>query len=59
MYKDKKEKKTMEKFYESPDVALVECLVEKGFSLSDDKYGDVDIDPTPGIPDWFGIDNLG
>lgn len=51
MYKDKKEKKTMEKFYESPEVTLVECMVEKGFSLSDDKYGDIGIDPSPDIPD--------
>lgn len=45
-------KKIMEKLYESPEVTLVECVVEKGFSLSDDKYGSIDIDPTtPGYPD--------
>lgn len=41
----------MGKFYESPEVALVECMVENGFSLSDDKYGDIGIDPSPDIPD--------
>lgn len=42
----------MEKFYVSPELVIVECEVERGFSLSsNDKYGDIEIDSTPGIPD--------
>lgn len=39
----------MEKVYESPEITMVECMVEKGFAVSD-KYDDVEIGGT-GTPD--------
>ena len=40
--------RNMENKYESPEVAVVECIVEQGFAASNDY---VDIIPGTGIPD--------
>ena len=40
--------RSMENKYESPEVAVVECVVEKGFAASNDY---VEINPDAGIPD--------
>lgn len=39
----------MEKVYESPEITMVECVVEKGFAGSG-KYDDIEIGGT-GTPD--------
>ena len=41
----------MDKKYQSPEIEIIECVVEKGFVQSDDKYDEIGFGTTPGIPD--------